>query len=458
MLTVSGKTITTIVAPATLIGESGITVIRISGPHSFKIADKLFSAERKKYKSKSLSEQQGYTIHHGYIFKRGKVLDEVLVLLFRAPNSYTGEDVVEISLHGGKAMFRNIIELLLNNGCIYAAPGEFTKRAFLNGKMDLVQAEAVADLIRSKTEQSALSAAMQLSGRLTNKINELRERLINVCSLLELELDFLEEGLEVISKEKVSKGIEEVIKTIHNIVNTYQGGRVLREGINLIITGEPNVGKSSIFNYMLNDSRAIVTDIPGTTRDYLEESLILGGIKFNLVDTAGIREARDEIEKIGVERSFQKIEEADIVINIYDARKMRTKDSISKSVIKTKNQIEIYNKSDLLKKKVRLNKKALQVSAKTGKNINLIESKIVEIANNITNKATHSEIYITNSRHKDLLTKALERLKAAQQTVKERRGNEIISFEIREAIAGLDEIIGKTTNTEILNNIFQNFA
>jgi tRNA modification GTPase len=457
MSPLSGKEITTIVAPATLVGESGITVIRISGPKAIEITDMLFSTSQHKLKRKDLAKQEGYTVHHGFIFKEGEALDETVVTLFKAPHSYTGEDVAELSIHGGRTMCRKIIELLLTKGCVYAEPGEFTKRAFLNGKMDLIQAEAVADLIRAKTEQAASSATMQLSGRLTDKINKLRERLIDVCSLMELELDFSEEELEIIPKDKIKSSIEEVIKTINEIAGSYEEGRVLREGMNLTITGEPNVGKSSIFNYMLNDSRAIVSDIPGTTRDYLEESLILGDIKYNLTDTAGIRTAKDEVEKMGVERSFRKIKEADIVINVYDATKIDDYTEELKRPIK-KNHIIVLNKTDLLSTEPQISGKFLYISAKTGKNIDLLEKKIIKLSNQITNKAIHSEVFITNIRHRDLLTKAEENLKNALAACNEEAGNEIISFETREAVKALEEIIGKTTNTEILNNIFSKFC
>lgn len=447
------KTLTnTIAALATPAGEGSIAVIRISGEKAFEFIEKIFSKSKEKFSSVKVAEINSHHAVHGYIFDGDELIDEVVVTIFIEPNTYTGENLVEISSHGGTYIFRKIISLLIKLGCASAEPGEFTKRAFLNGKMDLSQAEAVADLIAAKTDLARRSALSQLNGGLTKKIDSLREKLINYCSLLELELDFSEEGLEVISKQKLTCDLENIVNEINSLANTYSSGRVIRDGINLTITGKPNAGKSSLFNYLLNDSRAIVTEIPGTTRDYLEESLILGGYKFNLVDTAGIRKTQDIIEKLGVARSLEKVEGADIVLEVVDLTDVSRETSSSD----TEKKLTIYNKADLIPN-ISPNG-YLYVSAKTGLNMDKLEAKIVELAKGVGGNTSKEEIVITNQRHYDSLLKSCQHLTDAKGLILESKSNEFIAFEVREALKHLGEIIGKTTNEDILNNIFTKFC
>ena len=448
------KSNTTIFAPATPIGESSITVIRVSGKDAFAVISKLFSKSKEKLVEVNFEMEASHTAHHGYIIDNNEVVDEAVVTIFKNPHSYTGEDVAEISIHGGIYNFRKISNLLVKLGCTHAEPGEFSKRAFLNGKVDLAQAEAISDLIRAKTEMASRAAVKQLKGELSNEVNKLRDELINYCSLIELELDFSEEGLEIIPKTTLLEKIDIIIKNINNLTDSYASGRIIRDGINLAIIGKPNAGKSTIFNYLLKDSRAIVSDIPGTTRDYLQEPLILGGVMFNLIDTAGLRESTDHIEMEGVKRSHMKIEEADIVLNVIDLS------STDNDVMKNPEQelsktLAVYNKSDISKK---LPETGLCVSAKKGDNMKRLEDEIIKRAKSLIHNESSSEIYITSQRHRDCLLKSCEYLVNARKLVCGGAGNELISIEIREAMNWLAEIIGKTTNVDILNNIFAKFC
>src|SRR4030095_632228 len=289
----------TIFAPATLVGSSGLTVIRISGPDTFAIVEQIFSVKSENFSPADIKSFSSHSAHHGFIFDENNFVDEAVITIFKSPNSYTGEDSAEISSHGGSYIFRKISNLLSKLGVIYAEPGEFTKRAYLNGKMDLAQAEAVSDLIKAKTDHANKIALKQLTGECSKKINELREDLINYCSLLELELDFSEEGIDLVSKEELLSKVDSLIQKFSSLTQSYESGKIIKNGVNLAVIGKPNVGKSSIFNYLLNENRAIVSEIPGTTRDYLQEPLIMGGIQFNLIDTAGIRHTIDTIESEG---------------------------------------------------------------------------------------------------------------------------------------------------------------
>jgi tRNA modification GTPase len=444
----------TIFAPATPVGESSVTVIRISGMDAFGFISQCFTKSKTELGGYAITETHANTVHHGYIFDDSEIIDEAVITVFKAPNSYTGEDVIEISSHGGSYIYRKINSLLTKLGCEHAEPGEFSKRAFLNGKIDLAQAEAISDLIKAKTELASKAAISMLKGELSSKIKILKEKLINYCSLVELELDFSEEGLEIIDKQKFISSIDNIIQSIEKLTNTYESGRIIHDGVNLAIVGIPNAGKSTIFNYLLNDSRAIVSEIPGTTRDFLQEPLIMGGLMFNLIDTAGIRETIDVVEKEGVRRSRLKIEQADIVLNIIDL----TSGSFVSSIDENGNSnkvINVYNKTDLVRKS---EVNGLCVSAKTGVNMDKLEQVIIDKARALINPGEVSEIFITNQRHRNCLLKSCEYLVNAKKLAEESAGNELISFEIREAMLALEEIIGKTTNVDILNNIFSKFC
>ncbi len=320
--------------------------------------------------------------------------------------------------------------------------------------MDLAQAEAVADLIRAKTESSNKIALQQLSGEFSKEMNSLKDDLINYCSLLELELDFSEEGLELVSQAQLLEKIDKILEKFRKITTTFESGRIIKEGINLAIIGKPNVGKSSVFNYLLNQNRAIVSDIPGTTRDYLQESLIMGGFLFNVIDTAGIRDTKDLIEIEGVKRSHQKMNESDIILEIEDASNHINE--VDRGNAKKSKFLTIFNKSDLMNS---ISKNGnFYISAKTGENMKELQVKIVNKAKNLIKSDINSEIIITNVRHKNCLLKSCEYLVNAKNQILSNRGNELISFEIRGAIKSIAEITGKVTNVDILNNIFSKFC
>ena len=303
----------TIAAVATPPGFGAISIIRVSGPDTFRVADLIFEGKRK------ISESESHTIHYGRLVNTlGNTMDDVLISVFRAPNSYTGEDSVEINIHGSPFIAKVVLEELIRFGLKLAEPGEFTKRAFINGRLDLSQAEAVADVIRSSTDASLRGARNQLDGLLSQKVSELRALLTNLSSFVELELDFSEEDIKFMGKEKLNAGIDEIIKEIDALLSTYSFGRIIRDGINVVIVGQPNVGKSSLLNYILKESRAIVSHIPGTTRDIIREEVSMDGILIKLYDTAGIRFSEDEIEKEGVTRSREAVKNADIVVFLGD--------------------------------------------------------------------------------------------------------------------------------------------
>jgi tRNA modification GTPase len=459
-----------IFAPASQVGESGITVVRLSGEGAFKVISHCLSMSYAKFDPVDVKSYRSHTAHHGYLFSDTGFIDEVVVTFFKGPNSYTGEDVVEISTHGGSFIFRKVNELLISLGAFHAEPGEFSKRAYLNGKMDLAQAEAVADLISAKTEEANKLALAQLSGKFSGKINELREDLINYCSLLELELDFSEEGIDLVEKDVLLERVDKLIAKFQVLTRSYESGKIIKDGVNLAIIGKPNVGKSSIFNYFLNENRAIVSDIPGTTRDYLQEPLVMGGIRFNIVDTAGIRMTSDLVEKEGVRRSLAKIEEADLVLDVrdltdnedpsftYAEEVEHQEDNVKhKSGIEVvgRKRMKVFNKVDLVSTPP---SGGIAVSAITGKNMRLLEDTIIEMARSLIGRIENSDIIITNQRHRDCLLKSCEYLVNARKQILGGGGNELISFEIRAAMTELMEIIGNTSNVDILNNIFTKFC
>ena len=442
----------TITAIATPQGVGAISVIRVSGPKSFQVIDKIFKGKKK------ISESQSHTIHYGKIFSSSdEVLDDVLVSVFRQPHSYTGEDSVEISTHGSPLIAQKIIEVLLDNDVRLAEPGEFTKRAFLNNKMDLAQAEAVADVINSRTEASLRGARNQLDGLLSKKINFLREELINISSLVELELDFAEEDIEFVSFEEISMKINNIVKEIDILLESYSFGKVIRDGVNVAIVGKPNVGKSSLMNYILKESRAIVSHIPGTTRDVIREEASIDGILFRFFDTAGIRSTSDEIEKEGVNRSREAVKNADVVIFINDVVSGFAVDVYNeilelqneKKVIKVVNKIDLRNPENIYAD--------VYISAKTGKGIN-------ELLKLLKEKALGSQTYtektavVSNLRHFNALKKAKESLLMALDSINKKMSGEFIAVDLRNAENHLGEIIGKVTTDDILNNIFSNFC
>ena len=442
----------TITAIATPQGVGAISVVRVSGPDSFRVIDKIFKGKKK------IAESQSHTIHYGKIFSSGgEVLDDVLVSVFRKPNSYTGEDSVEISTHGSPLIAQKIIELLLNNDVRLAEPGEFTKRAFLNNKIDLAQAEAVADIINSRTEASLRGARNQLDGLLSKKINFLREELINISSLVELELDFAEEDIEFVSFEEISNKIKSIIMEIDNLLDSYSFGKVMRDGVNVAIVGKPNVGKSSLMNYILKESRAIVSHIPGTTRDIIREEASIDGILFKFFDTAGIRSTSDEIEREGVKRSREAVQNSDVVIFVNDITSGFDADIYNEilKLVPEEKIIKVFNKTDL--KKPENQTAGVSISALTGDGIDEMMKLLKEKAFG-SHTYTEKSAVVSNLRHYNALKKAKESLGLALESVDKKMSGEFIAADMRNAENQLGEIIGKVTTDDILNNIFSNFC
>ena len=453
----------TIAAIATPIGVGGISVIRVSGKDAFTIADKGFRGKT------SLALAQSHTVHFGrFVDTQSEILDEVLATVFRSPHSYTSDDTVEISCHGGMLVTKKILEALLSFGARMAEPGEFTKRAFLNGRIDLTQAEAIADLIQSGSESSRKASLQQLEGRLSNKINELRDKLLKTCGLLELELDFTEDGLEFIDKTNIIKQLGDLIDYLERLVQTYSLGKIYREGVKVVLTGKPNVGKSSILNALLDESRAIVTDVPGTTRDVIEESIEIDGLLFKIIDTAGIRESKDIVEREGIRRSESQVEDADIIVFIVDPTQgFNDEDSIiAQSLNKHEgNLLVVQNKSDLLERKdlamiaiPGAMRKPLELSARTGKGLDELRKELVNLALDSVRNVSDRSVIISNSRQKQSLILAIESLRLARKGLEDGFSNDLIAIDIRAGLNHLGEITGEITTEDILNNIFSKFC
>lgn len=455
----------TIAAISTPLGEGGIGIIRLSGKDSIKIAERIFYPA----KSKKVKEIPSHTILHGFIkdTSTGNVIDEVLLSIMRAPNTYTREDIIEINCHGGILPLRKVLELTIKEGARLAEPGEFTKRAFLNGRLDLTEAEAVLDLIKAKTDESQKIALDQLQGRLSERIYDLRERLTEICALIEAHIDFPEEDIELSSKKEITESLSSIIKELGNLLKTYEEGRFFRDGLAAAIVGRPNVGKSSLLNALLEKERAIVTEMPGTTRDIIEECLNISGLPLRIIDTAGIREAHDMAEAEGVRRSLKAIDEADFVIAVIDgSENLKNEDLEVLEKIKGKNAIVAINKSDLQSSKSDLssNKKleayglrTVHISATKGTGINELKETILNTC--IKNWKEHKEgIVITNLRHKVALQSAYDSLSRALSSIDSSQPLEITAIDLRDALDKLGEIVGAVTTDDILNRIFSNFC
>ncbi|WP_242084939.1 tRNA uridine-5-carboxymethylaminomethyl(34) synthesis GTPase MnmE [Aestuariivivens sediminis] len=461
----------TIVALATPSGVGAIAVIRLSGNEAITIA----GAHFKSVSGKILEKQPTHTIHLGHIQDGSRTIDEVLVSVFKNPNSYTGEDVVEISCHGSHYIQQEIIQLFLRKGCRMATAGEFTLRAFLNGKMDLSQAEAVADLISSDNEASHQIAMQQMRGGFSSEIAKLREELLNFASLIELELDFAEEDVEFADRLRFKDLIDRISFVLKRLIDSFAVGNVIKQGIPVAIVGEPNVGKSTLLNALLNEDRAIVSDIAGTTRDTIEDEMTIGGIGFRFIDTAGIRDTKDVVEGLGIKKTFEKIEQAQVVIYLLEA------DTISKD--KKKSQLTVveiekiknkYPQKALLvvaNKIDKLSKDQIQdlndtlstveghsqfLSAKYGTGIEELKETLLSFIN--TGALKHNDTIITNSRHYDALLKALEEIHKVKQGLEMGLSGDLLAIDIRQVLYHLGEITGQVTNDELLGNIFANFC
>jgi len=443
----------TIVALATPAGVGAISVIRVSGPQSFSAVDNIF------YGKSKIENAVTHTLHYGDIKNQDdEHIDDVLVSIFRAPNSYTGEDSIEISTHGNPLVTQKVIELLITNSDVrLAEPGEFTKRAFLNNRIDLAKAEAVADVINSRTEASFRGARNQLDGLLSKKVNDLRSQLLNSSSFVELELDFVEEDIQFVNQDELLKRIDSIIIEIDTLLESYEFGRVIRDGVNVAIVGRPNVGKSSLLNYILKESRAIVSEIPGTTRDVIREEVSIGGILFRLFDTAGIRVSDDSIEKEGIIRSQETVRAADVVIFLEDVQQTESKDLFIDllNITSSDKIIKVVNKIDLNKNYVK--ETDVKISAKTGEGIDLLFRKLNE--KTVGNESyTEKTAIVTNLRHHNCLKKSRENLINARESVLNKMSGEFISVDLRNAEMNLAEIIGEVTSDDILNNIFMKFC
>lgn len=455
----------TIVALATPSGSGAIAVIRLSGKNAITIVDSHFKSVTKQ---KSLINQKTHTIHLGHIFEGTKTIDEVLVSVFKNPNSYTGENVVEISCHGSNYIQQEIIQLFLRNGCRMANAGEFTLRAFLNGKLDLSQAEAVADLISSDNEASHQIAMQQMRGGFSSEISKLRQELLNFASLIELELDFAEEDVEFADRTQFKELIERITFVLKRLIDSFAVGNVIKNGIPVAIVGEPNVGKSTLLNALLNEDRAIVSEIAGTTRDTIEDEISIGGIGFRFIDTAGIRETKDVVESIGIKKTFEKIEQSQVVIYLFDSEKNTGNiDSVRIEIEKIRNKypqkplLVIANKIDTLSdiqlaEISNILSDALLLSAKTGFGVEQLTNSLLNLIN--TGALRNNETIITNSRHYDALLKAFEETQKVKYGLESGLSGDLLAIDIKQALFHFGEITGEITNDDLLGNIFANFC
>lgn len=452
----------TIAAISTALGEGGIGIVRISGDKSMNILKKVF----KSAKGKDVSKLHSYSMMHGYIVdpKTNEKIDEVIVSYMKKPSTYTREDVVEINCHGGMIAVRRVLQLTLDNGARLAEPGEFTKRAFLNGRIDLSQAEAVMDLIRAKTDESMKIALEQSEGKLSKQVEKINNKILDILAHIEAEVEFSEEDIDEVVNEKVIKDCEEVKGQMEDLLKNADKGKILREGLNVIIVGKPNVGKSSLLNALLEEKRAIVTDVPGTTRDTIEEYINIDGIPVKLIDTAGIREARNEVEKIGVERTKECIDKADLILFMIDgSREIDDEDMKIIEIAKNRDVIVIINKHDLPMnvdieyiKKTFYNKPVLYVSVKTNEGISSIKEEITNFV--YKGKVSVKDIYVTNIRHKKALNDAIESIENGITTIKNGYPIDMASIDIKDAYLKLGEITGKTVSEDIIDRIFTNFC
>jgi len=444
----------TICALATAGGVGAIGVIRVSGSQAIALVNRIFSG-------KDLTQQPTHTVHFGKIMNQQHVVDEVLATVFVAPRSYTGEHTVELSCHGSPYIQQQILQLLIDSGCRSAKPGEFTLRAFLNKKMDLAQAEAVADLIASNSEESHRTAMMQMRGGYSAQLTHMREQLINFASLIELELDFAEEDVEFAQRDELKQLVKNLLRVIDSLTETFDYGNAIKNGIPTVIAGKPNAGKSTLLNALINDERAIVSDIAGTTRDTIEETFVIEGITFRLMDTAGIRaQAADTIEAIGIERTFDKIQKASIVLYVFDAS--QTTDDELEQELKAFADINaiiipVANKSDLLStnNSHTYTKPILPISAKTHSGIEALKQRLMDV---VKKEEVKNDIIITNLRHYEALRHASSALHQVLTGLDLRLSGELLAFDIRKALYHLGEITGEVTTDDLLANIFSKFC
>ena len=457
-----------IAAIATPVGVGALAVVRMSGEGVFSIADRVFTKVRSP--ETSLADSPGYTAHFGKLYDGDRMIDEVIVLVFRSPDSFTVEDMVEITCHGGPVVTKHVLKLLLDNGCRLAEPGEFTRRSFLNGRIDLLQAEAIGEMIHARSESAYRTAVNQMSGGLSGRLGALREQLLHSCALLELELDFSEEDVEFQSREELSGQVENLQQEVDKLVESYQHGRLLREGVATAIIGRPNAGKSTLLNALLGEERAIVSHMPGTTRDYIEECFIYEKTMFRLTDTAGLREAQEEIEHEGIRRSYEKIARADLILYLLDIGSDSCRDEITsindlRQSYPDARLLVVANKTD---RTAESGKRMAEVGANTGCEVigisALNRSGLAELKSAMSaiteglDKLHDASVLVTSMRHYEALRNASDALRNARELIDTQSETELIAFELRSALDYVGEITGKVVNEEVLNVIFGQFC
>ena len=448
----------TIAAISTAPGIGGIGIVRMSGKECFDILDKFF---------KPISDKpiKGYSIKYGKIYDNDEVVDEVLVSYFIGPKSYTTENMCEINSHGGMIVMKKILDVCLKNGADLAEPGEFTKRAFLNGRIDLTQAEAVIDVINSKTEKEAKASMNQLEGYLSKKIKEIREDLISGMADIEVSIDYPEYDVEEVTNTKILEILDRNAKRLNELEKSFSSGKILREGVKTAIIGRPNAGKSSLLNLLLNEERAIVSGVEGTTRDTIEEFVNIEGVPLKIIDTAGIRNAKDEVEKIGIKKSRKLANDADLIIGIIDGSKELTNEDLEiLEIAKNKKSIIVLNKMDLEQKitpenpKLKdFNKNIITLSAKNKNGLEKLYGRIRDMFN-LNEINLDNDIIITNERHKNLINKAIENIEKAINTLNDGMPVDIIAISIKDVLSNLGKITGEEAGEEIINEIFSRFC